>query len=545
MGGVHRLLTLTARLPRLCSLRTPTKGGPSRRSPCWLIFLTVLLLLSGCAWPSLFKRTPTVPPPSPTIQAQTRLLNDAQDQLQRGRAREAVQLLRNLIDSYPQSPFIPEMRWTLARAYEQSGDLGAAMEEYRRIIGAEESGRSGEVSYAEEARLRITALEPNLEPVRKKPSEVTAILVQPHHLPPRADLPQWLQNLARTGVTTLILEAATKPGQVASLLQTSLPSGHHQASSPAGVYFRTQWAPVLDDYIDQVVPLAHEQGLSVFGALALRRMSWLEPPAGWADWAYNPVHQKVERSVALDLFHPGFQEYLTGLLGDLADTGIDGFLFRADAPMGPNDGFSPFALDGFRQSFEIELHPSTLFIRSEEKASVHATTKEGREFPGRSRYAPEFWRWAGWKTREQLHIMSRVKDAMRGRSPNLTFALELHPEAVHDPVHALVHYTEDLLEAKRAGFEYILTGDDNGRIVSRLSGSQRSSLADVANNKASTSTLDHLIDLLGDARRVWMAISVPSRDIAILHRRLNPQADRVSIANTIGLVYVVHTPHVP
>ena len=505
----------------------------------------MFLLLSGCAWPSLFKRTPSVPPPSPTIQAQTRLLNDAQDQLQRGRAREAVQLLRSLIDSYPRSPFLPEMRWTLARAYEKSGNLEAAVEEYKRIIVTDEASRSGKGRYVEEARRRLIALEPNLEPARRKAKEITAILIQPNHLPPRAELPQWLKHLAETGVTALILEAASKPATQQSLLQTSSPSGEDRPSSPAGVFFRTQWAPVLDDYVDQVVPLAHEQGLSVFGALALRRMSWLEPPAGWADWAYNPVHQKVERSVALDLFHPGFQEYLTGLLGDLADTGIDGFLFRADSPMGPNDGFSPFALDGFRQSFGIELHPSTLFIRSEEKASVHATMKKGREFPDRSRYAPDFWRWAGWKTREQLQILSRVKDAMRGRSPNLTFALELHPEAVYDPVHALVHFTEDLLEAKRAGFEYILTGDDNGRVVSRLSGSQRSSLANVANKEASTSPLDHLIDLLGDARRVWIARSFPSGDLSTLSRHLNPRADRVNLPKQIGLVYVERLSYVP
>ena len=44
-----------------------------------------------------------------------------------------------------------------------------------------------------------------------------------------------------------------------------------------------------------------------------------------------------------------------------AVTGVDGVLFRADAPLGPTDGLSAYGLRGFERDFDIKLDPRKLF----------------------------------------------------------------------------------------------------------------------------------------------------------------------------------------
>ena len=509
MYGVHGLAFVAPHrgmnpaLPR-CSLLIPS---------CLTSALLVLIFLwAGCSITT--KAPPTHRPvratssADPAAEIQSRLLQDARVSLEQGRHETARLLLQRLVTVYPKSPLLPEARWSLARSYEQTSELEEALTQYRRLIQAAPGGSLGL-----QARKRIAELERTLRIVPSESDEHVAILIPTALIHPQQTLDPWVRRLAEAGVTTLVVEAGTTQTleRPQGLGGPSQPQGGRQA----GVYFQTSWAPMLRDVAGQLIPVAHRHGLRVYSAVALWRMNWLEPHLGWTEQTYDRTKQQLVASEKLDLLHPAFQEYLVGLLADLVAGGIDGVFFLADVPRdtASGQGFSPYGLKAFERDFGVRLDPETLTT----SASLMAPAGSRRDS------APEFWRWAGWRARETLKVMDRLRHALRKQSPGLQFALEVHPEAVTDPVGALVRLNEDFLEAKRLRFDaYVVSG-------SLLVGS--------GEKERMNRVVERAVELIGDAGRIWATVPLPGKDIALELAALRPVGSRASFGNGAGVFY--------
>ena len=156
-------------------------------------------------------------------------------------------------------------------------------------------------------------------------------------------------------------------------------------------------------------------------------------------------------------------------------------------------------------------------------------------------YPPDFWRWAGWKARESLKVMDRLRGAMRKQSPRLRFALEVHPEAISNPVEALAQYGEDLLEAKRSRFDFYLTGprpsinEPRPDIVERMPGII----------ERMPGIVERMVDMIGEAERIWVAIPLPAGETARLVERVHPTTDRDAFIKGISLIYTGTVVSVP
>lgn len=498
--------------------------GEFKLFPSSLVLLTAILVAAGCAQPPVSPGARITPQIPVAIEAQSRLLQNARAHYTEGRYLLAANLLRHLIDTYPESQFVLEARWWRARSYEQLGDLKGALVEYHAIADPAETSILGEESDRLTARRRIVELEQVLGPSAVSSNGLTAILIPSHQLSDIPDLDQWMQSLTQAGVTTLVLEVGTKQVTKHRAKQESKAHSRRQVRAQTGVYFRTGRANLIQDFIGQTVSVAHRHGLSVFGAVTLRRMSWLESRPEWADWFFDLARHQLKPSSSMDLFNPAFQEYLTGFFTDLADTGIDGVLFRADAPIGPTDGLSSYGLAGFERDFGIRLDPQKLFARSDQTVPAPRSLEPQSQPQARQEHQPEFWRWAGWKTRETLKVIDQLRRAMRQQSPRLQFAFEVHPEAVTAPVEALMQYAEDLQETKRSRFDSYLIG---------------------VQHAATPSIVEPLIELLGGTDRIWLAASLPEGDLARLGDRLKPTTERASLAKGIGVMYINTSSSVP
>ncbi len=415
-------------------------------------------------------------------------------------------LLQRLLTTYPRSSLLPEAHWWLARTYEQTGNVTEALAQYRLVA---QTAKEGELSL--QARRRITELEQTLAVTPRRATGRTAMLIPSHRLPDQQHLDGWLGQLAQAGVTTLVLETGTVQGDRPEQ-NGGGPAG--QPTHQAGVYFKTHWAPTVRDVVGPLVPIAHRHGLQVFSAVTLWRMNWLEPQLGWTEPVFDPAKRQLVASEALDLFHPAFQEYLIGLLTDLAAGGVDGILFRADAPPGPAEGFSPYGLKGFERDFGIKLEPITL------AGSINpGLSPKAQRDP-----APEFWRWAGWRARELLRVMDRLREALRKRFPQLEFALEVHPEATTDPVRALVRLNEDLLEAKRLRFDYYVIGEP----LSMGPGGR----------EGMPGSIERAVELIGEAGKVWGTAPLRNGDLLKGASELKAESDRAPFAKGVGILYV-------
>jgi hypothetical protein len=328
---------------------------------------------------------------------------------------------------------------------------------------------------------------------------------------PLKDLDGWIRDLAEAGVTTVVVEGGRRPS----------------AGTADSVSLRPHDLAMLRDTIGRLTPAAHRQGVTVYAAMSLRRMNAPDTGTDWNDRLFDPLQGQMRPSEFLDLFHPSVQHYLAGLGSDLAGAGVDGILFRADAPLGPMEGFSDSAVNGFERDFGIKLEPATLYLSAGRGAALSEPTSQPPDQPISMSYAPEFWRWTGWKSRESLKILDRIRLAARARAPALRVMLEVHAESVTDPVHALVRYGEDLQEAKKLRFDSYLFAMDGDR------------------SSARRETLSRAIAVIGEAHRIWATIPFPAGESGRLRERLHPAADRAALPDGIGLIYVEETRAVP
>jgi tetratricopeptide (TPR) repeat protein len=329
-----------------------------------------------------------------------------------GQFDRAINLFRRVQEGYPSAPERPEATVLLAQTLERNQEIAAALTEYRRLVA--EYPQSPQAVLA---RAKIPDLERQLPVVRPPGVQLLGTYVGSEELESLDE--RELNRLRQSGTNTVVVGVAGK----------------------AGVYFKTDWAPVIQDRLAAVVGPAHRQSLQVWAAVSVRRMDWVDPALEWADWRYNTSTSRLEPVETLDLLHPALRDYLVGFFTDLAATGIDGMLLLADPPSAANEGFSPHALRRYERDVGQALDPGRLLLTKGRDQSLT--------------YTPEFWRWVGWKQREHTKVVEGVMGAVRTSYPALKVAVEVHPETITSPQRALASYAEDLFDLRRYRYDYI------------------------------------------------------------------------------------------
>lgn len=335
---------------------------------------------------------------------------------------------------------------------------------------------------------------------RRRSVPVTGLLVDPGQLPASLDVESWCRELAQSGVTTVVLEAwTTRP----------VAAAESKAMRRMGLYFPSSLGPVVRDVFGALIPAAHRHGLAVYASVGLRRPDWLDAGLGWFSQVYDPHRQAFRTTDHLDLFHPVYQEFLGGLLRDLAATGVDGLVFRADGTIGPSGGATAFGLRGFERDFGFRPDPIKLLGNG----------------GGEDARTPEFWQWVGWETRESQHVLNRLASGVKGQWPNIKVILEVHREAIVAPVQGLTRHGEDVLEAIRGGFAALMVAD-------LTSGGER--------------MITRMKELAGAPDRVWVLRPLTWRAGT---QSGNPSVtivrDRDAYLGEVGLIYAAGHPTLP
>src|SRR2546430_14434275 len=216
------------------------------------------------------------------------LLQAGRQAAAQGQFDRAVNLFRRVQESYPTAPERSLATVLLAQTLERNQEIASALTEYRRLIA--EYPQSPQAVLA---RAKIPDLERQL-PVGGPPGmQLLGTYVWPEDL---ASLDEReLNRLRQSGANTVVV-------------------GVTQHRPKAGVYFKSDWAPVLQNRLAAVVGAVHQQSLQIWAALSVRRMDWVDPALEWADWRYNPRTPPLDPAEAPDPPHPAPPDCLGGLL---------------------------------------------------------------------------------------------------------------------------------------------------------------------------------------------------------------------------------------
>src|SRR3989442_12113132 len=241
--------------------------------------------------------------PMPSHEVIAGILQAGRQAAAQGQFDRAINLFRRVQEGYPSAPERPEATVLLAQTLERNQEIASALTEYRRLVA--EYPQSPQTVLA---RGKIPELERQLPVVRPPGVQLLGTYVGSEDLESLNE--RELNRLSQSGTNTVVVGVAGK----------------------AGVYFKTDWAPVIQDRLADVVGAAHRQSLQVWAAVSVRRMDWVDPQLEWADWRYNTSARRLEPGETLDLLPPALRDYLVGFFSDFAAPGIHGLFLLPDPP---------------------------------------------------------------------------------------------------------------------------------------------------------------------------------------------------------------------
>jgi hypothetical protein len=417
-------------------------------------------------------------------QAEERLLQDAKLAFVRADYPEAVLLLNRFVKNHGQSPLALEGQWWLARAYEESGNLRLALGRFQRL--AQDSINH---PYRHEAGLRAQTLIEALG-IEALPLTSKGVAVRLNDLQGDEEIAKVMSQIHQSKGAVLLISLGCPV--------------HDQASEIIERYENesSNWGAQLGRGLGTLVKDAFRSGQAVYLGVSLPclgvfAMGAREDVPQWHDWTFEPLTQRVRPSSHYSVLSSGYQSAVLDILSRMSRFKIAGIVFQEDMPFGPYEGFTPIAISSFEKAFKVHLDPASLFRRGR----VLTRVEEGQEGLEGS-YSDLFWKWAGWKSRERLHVMNELMQSLREQFPHLQFGVEIHPESLHAPVAALANFSEDWVETAHAPFDFFVArffdSSDSGTQVSSIRRSQ------VMTRESPRSLVQRMVDYLGDPQKVWV-----------------------------------------
>ncbi len=427
--------------------------------------------------------------PTPSIRRiHEQLLHEAEDHVAEQKWDNAIQDLSRLLALRPHASLEVRGRWLLGEAYIHSQEWEKAREQYQALVSMPSPHR-----YQQDAKKQLLNLEGKYQGLGEPPGRTQAIRMTLEQLPTAGGFEEGIKRMKGDGVTTLLLDLGCRAKVVRA---------NKGADSPQ--VFSSEH---LHRLIKRYVARSHLQELHVFLGVNLRCLGhWKRSaPSEWKDQTFDVRSGKFVANEYFDVFHPEYQRFVKHFLGMMIQSGLDGVVFLKDHPMGLRDGVSASGLQGFQSVFGVAFQPEKVFSRGFDpiRALRHPKKSSGKPQPSSERTV--FWRWIGWKAREQIGIKERIMTVLLQNAPQKVFGVELHPHGLTDPARALLAYSEDSLEAMQRPFSFFFVRPE----IDRSSTFEEPSVTEKLRRISTNAVLKRLLPALEDPRKIWL--SVPSR----------------------------------
>lgn len=191
--------------------------------------------------------------------------------------------------------------------------------------------------------------------------------------------------------------------------------------NPLGYYFKTPSGPLVDNLLDQITALAHDNGLRVLISFPLRNHPMLgHLSTMMVDESWNSIQNRTVPNAKLDLLNPHSHQYLRGLIRSLLRSQIDGIVFKDDFTYEVNEGFSVAARHQYLKATGRTILFNHLFVpvKSNSANQYEILTDEA------------FNDIAVWRTREVKQLLWDLISEIRREKQPFILGMEVTPEMV-------------------------------------------------------------------------------------------------------------------
>jgi len=325
-----------------------------------------------------------------------------------------------------------------------------------------------------------------------------------------------VKGLKEAGVDTLIFRVFQNRGD--RMYKFVIP--HHEE----GVYFKTEYAPVVDDVLGKLKEIAHRNGVEIFAWMTTRYASYgFDSHPEVHGKGYNFETKKLEAAKGFTLFRPDVLKRLEGLFRDLGSYPIDGILFQDDLILKHNEDFGTEANKAFFKESGFSPHPDLFYIEPYKSESGKYYVKA---------YSDQFWVWANWKNRWLMNVAKQLMNAAKESNPRLKFGINLYYETILNHGNGIAWFSQSLQGALEKGFDYYAIMAYHRQTMNELKMETKKAI-DLMTEVAQKAVMS-----VGDPSRVMMKVQVldwknheviPTKEVEALLDGILSQGD-VSLA---------------
>jgi hypothetical protein len=437
----------------------------------------------------------------------------------RGRYGEAIDRFLQFLRLFPESQRVSQTQYMIGQGYLKMGGYEKAVEQFEIYIkeyphakqieeakrevqlakeklkdkkeekGTQESEAIPEKTERGEAKKEQKSLkdmEVMPSPAVKKGKRRIAVQAFDFDVRSLDQVEKRMKGLKEAGVDTLIFRVFQEKGEPVYKFATP--------RSEEGVYFKTEYAPVVDDILGRIAEMAHRNRLDLFAWMTTRYAAFgsAKNPEQLCK-RFNHQTKKVELTKGYTLFHPEVLKRLEGIYRDLSRYPIDGILFQEDLALRPDEDFSTEANKAFQKEFGNLPQPESFYLDLQKPETGLYQVKT---------YGDRFWTWANWKNRWLMDVAQRLMNAARESNPNLQFGLNLYYETILDPSDGLAFYSQSLSGAIEKNFDYYAVMAYHRQMMRDLKIEKKKALDLV------TQVAAKAVKSAGDASKVMMKVQI-------------------------------------
>jgi hypothetical protein len=214
-----------------------------------------------------------------------------------------------------------------------------------------------------------------------------------------------------------------------------------------GYYFETTHSYVVDNILEKLIALAHNNSLKVYASFPWRNHPLLNLLNGeLMDDSWDPLQRRTYTNGKLDILNSGSVTHLELLLDDLVKTKIDGIIFQDDFAYALHEGFSNSTRSRFRfqTGRSIELYQFVTTSKSVKKGKVEI------------RSSPKLNAYLDWRTGEVRQALWEVINHLRKNEPKLVIGLEVTPGMVLNETKSKRYYSTSMSHLRGLETDFFL-----------------------------------------------------------------------------------------
>jgi len=207
------------------------------------------------------------------------------------------------------------------------------------------------------------------------------------------------------------------------------------AKNRQGYYFSSKKQPLVDDLLDKITRIAHENGLHLFVSFPFRHHPLIgHNDVFLMDESWSSIQNKTVPNTKLDLLNPDSRIFLKNLLTTLLNSKIDGIVFKDDFTYHITEGFSNVAQKRYLTEIGKQINFNQLFVPSQKfKADQFGVLAD-----------EDFRDIALWRSREIKQLLWDMIAFVRKSKKKMVVGIETTPEMLLDPQISIKWYSTGL-----------------------------------------------------------------------------------------------------